>query len=345
MMQSDMERQSFLDERSKGIGGSDCASVFNVGYGCARRLWYEKSGAVPDYPFDESKAIRLGRLLEPFFADEYARETGRTLTTPAAIMRMDLPMILVHVDRLVKRDDNTWGAAEIKSLGRAAFYQARREGLSESYILQVQHALVCTGLEFGVFIIGCRDTGEIVYWDVPRDENICQLIESEAPAFWSDVLAGIAPDRLDADDKRCRRCEYRRTCQGQAIETGPQRDESMPQAPELLPLLERYKELDAKYCVKIGDEWGTELDAEYAEVKEEIKAAMGDRQGAFVGRAKVYHRPQEGREKWDMKGLLKEYIAMAEYIAKISDRAGIAPNAFVSRGKPFKTLRIYLEGK
>lgn len=347
----DTGQSQLLAERSQGIGGSDCASVFSLGYGCARRLWYEKRGVPADYPFDGNKATRLGKVLEPFFADEYAAETGREVRNPGQCdTRRDIPELLVHIDRLIWRgdEDGEWGVGEIKSLGRAAFYQARREGLNESYILQVQHGLVVTGLKFGVFILGCRDTGEIVYWDVELDANICATIETEVPAFWRDCVKGDQePIRLDPDDARCKRCEYRRTCQAQERESP---STGLVAMPELAPLVERYKELDAQYSVKVGDKWCSELDAEYEEVREEIRSQLAGKDGAMVGDAKVLNREQEGREYWDMKGLLAAYRHLREdYMDHRRPLIGLPdpsfgppePERFVTRGRPFRTLRIY----
>lgn len=323
----------FHAERLSGVGGSDIASVFSVGYGCRRRLWYQKRQQPPDYPRENQRMMDLGAALEPFFLRCYAEETGRVVVRHPEVLRGPSPEFLVHVDAVVYRgvppspdsDAGEPGVLEIKSLGCAAFYQARRDGLAEDYILQVQHALLCTSYTWGAYCIGCRDTGEITHWDVDRDENLISLIREEVPVFWASVQGG-APEALPADDKRCRRCEYRRTCQGCEISTA---DGDMPEVPELVPLLDRYRTLDAKY-VKVGDEWMSELDAEMDDVREHIREVLAGRDAVTVEGSKVYNRAQKGRESLDKKGLLKEFPGAARHFRE---------------GNPYRVLRVYLKGE
>jgi predicted phage-related endonuclease len=229
------ERTAFLEERRTGIGGSDIASIFNVGYGCRRRLWYDKRGVEPDFLREETKAMRLGQLMEPWFADEYREATGRMVEPRFFQFRhQDHRELTVHVDRVVFKDlvkrgefydsvhintpdrDNP-GVLEIKSTGRAAFYKYKREGLPDDYILQLQHGMLVTDATWGSFAIGSRDSGDLLWWDVDADMVIHQRILEEGPAFWAIVQNGPIPDALEPEDRRCQRCEYRVTCHGAAF--------------------------------------------------------------------------------------------------------------------------------
>ena len=115
---------AFLAERLKGVGGSDVSSLFNEGYGCRRRLFYQKTSAVPDFPREENDAMSLGKFLENWFADKYSRTTGRR------VVSYDDPFVhpvhqwaRVNLDRAACREDGTWGAQEIKAMGRAMYYK------------------------------------------------------------------------------------------------------------------------------------------------------------------------------------------------------------------------------
>lgn len=293
---TDSPRDAFLAERLTGIGGSDIASVFNLGYGCRKRLWLEKRSVPPDYPNEESGPMKLGKVLEPFIAAEYERITGRTVLIEPCLRHQDHEYLLVHIDRTLYDEsrggpDNP-GVLEIKAVGRAAFYKYKREGLPEDYILQLQHGMLVSLRTWGAFSVMSRDSGELAHWDVERDEAICAEILAEGPAFWATVENGPMPDMLEPDDKRCQKCPYRKSCQGAALmaceDTGSiQRDES------LLPLLEEFRERQA--LAKEAEEL---LD----ETKEEIKTALGVRTAVECGDAKIYFRPQTAR-RWDSKGL------------------------------------------
>ena len=141
---------TFAEERLTGIGGSDAASLFNIGFGCRRRLWYQKTQTPEDFPREESDAMALGKALEPFFIEKYAQQAGRHIASVGDFMaHAEIPYLIVHVDAYVyddarftgQEDVHLPGVLEIKSCGRGAFYKYKREGLPEDYILQLQHTL------------------------------------------------------------------------------------------------------------------------------------------------------------------------------------------------------------
>jgi len=333
------DRTTFLAERATGIGGSDAAGLFSIGYSCRRRLWYQKTLTPEDYPREGTTIMALGQVLEPFFADRYQALSGRAVTEqPKAFYHPEHPELLVHADRVILDEARGNGVLEIKSLGRATFYKTKREGLPEDYVLQLQHAMLVTGAMWGSFAIGSRDSGELIYWDVDKDPDICALILSEGPIFWREVQERTAPAALEPDDKRCQRCEYRLTCQGNAL---VQLDESgeMPQAEELRGLLSEY--IDRKGLFAQAEEL-------LEETTEELKTKLGDRQAVKVGERKIYFRPQEGRLMWDGKGLaakyghLREWALGHEYIDGKADASEYPPvEEFKAQSKPSRPLRVF----
>jgi predicted phage-related endonuclease len=299
------DRAVFLAERKKGIGGSDVASLFNAGYGCRLRLWRDKREEVPDYPHDETDVMELGQVLEPFFAEKYKRKTGRNVVVLAEpVVHPTHTELRVNVDRMVNdvTDENrNVGVLEIKSVGRAVFYKVKREGLPEDYILQLQHGILVTESEWGSFAIGSRDSGELLHWDVEKDDTICELIIAEGKAFWREVVEGIMPDRLEPDDPRCQKCEYRRSCQGNAlihIDVAP--GNKLVQDETLRPILTEYLERKA-LC-----DQAEEL---VEESKEQLKTQLGTRTEVMVAGKKVYFRPQTS-----MRG---DFKALAEFYEKL----------------------------
>ncbi len=352
------DRAAWLAERKLGIGGSDAASLLNIGWGCRRRLWYDKRDTPADYPREETKAMTLGKLLEPWFAEQYAEVTGRKVyELENAWTHPEIPELRVNVDRSVfDQSRSHYGILEIKSVGRAAFYKYKREGLPVDYIAQVQHGLAVgkQDYQWGSYCIGSRDSGEILWWDVEPNETIIREIESEGPLFWRMVENGPAPDRLEPDDKRCSNCEYRKACQGDALIHVD--DGEMPQAEELRGLLAEYMERKALFA---------QAEELVEETGEELRTKLGDRQAVYVGDKKVYYRPQAGRTLYKGKELLEAYkktrsaldgllkeLANVDFILtpkQIEDiKAGIAfsnehapPEQFVDTSKPSRPLRIF----
>lgn len=338
------DRSSWLATRRLGIGGSDIASVFNIGYGCRRRLWYDKRDTPEDFPREENKAMALGNVLEPFFAAEYAKTTGRVIAIhDEPFVHPEIPELRVNVDRTVYLDtaNSRMGVLEVKAQGRGNFFKTKREGLAEDYILQLQHGMLVTGAKWGSFAIGNRDSGDLLSWDVEADPKIQEQIKTEGPKFWSLVENGPIPDALEPDDARCQKCEYRRTCQGNALIA---KDESgeMPQMEILRPLLAEYDERKEMFAA---------AEDAFEAVKEEVKSELGDKQAVMVGERKVYFRPQEGRVTWQGKELAAAVEAFVGHIITelangtltIDDVVNRAPSRekFIKQGNPFKTLRIY----
>lgn len=303
------DREAFLAERRTGLGGSDIAAVFNLGYGCRRRLWLDKTGAAPDFPDEDSGPMKLGRILEPFIAAEYEQKTGRAVMVEGLLRHPVHEFLIVHIDRTLydagRGALSNPGVAEFKAVGRAVFYRMRREGLPVDYILQLQHGMLVSRRSWGAFAVMNRDNGAIEHWDVERDDAICAEILAEAPAFWATVENGPTPDRLDPDDKRCQTCRYRRSCQGAALMECSASGE-MERDDSLLPLLNEFRERQTL---------AKEADELLEETKEQIKTTLGARTAVECGDGKIYYRPQSSL-RWDSKALDKAHPELVKDFKK-----------------------------
>lgn len=344
-------RAAWLEERMLGCGGSDIASVFNVGYGCRRRLWYTKRRTPEDFPRATTRPMELGNALEPLFAEWYREDTGRRVFTLKEPMNSaECPELRVNLDRLVVREGIP-GAMEIKSVDREIYYRVKREGVWPDAILQLQAGMIASKTEWGVYVVGLRGTGDLVHFDVERDDAACREIISEVPIFWAQVQNGPIPDALEPDDRRCSKCEFRVTCQGNAlVQLKPEGE--LAQAPDLAGLVQEKVERDELY------DQAVEL---CEETDEELKTALGGRQAVIVNGRPLYHRPQKGRLLVDGKRLLDSYRRAWKLVADglriIAPSMGIdgfdhaaieaatlkelpPPESFVSESKPSQPLRL-----
>lgn len=330
-----------LAERKKGIGGSDVASLWSLGYGCRRRLFYDKTNVPPDFEREATPAMELGVFLESWFAERYAIAAHRLLTKAgASSIHPKFPELRVNIDRIIIDElepDREVGILEIKSVGRAVFYKIKREGLPEDYILQLQHGMLVTGASWGSFAIGSRDSGEFLWWDVNASPEVHASILAEGPKFWAQVENGPIPDALEPDDRRCQQCQWRTTCQGNAL-VQLERNEDMPQAPELAGLVAEKIERDALY--------DQALDL-CNETDEELKCKLGDRQAVYVGADKVYFRPQAGRTLYKGKELLEAYHSARKALVGAlrldgeQESVWPVPDSFLDTSKPSRPLRVY----
>lgn len=338
------DRQQWEQQRRTGIGGSDAASVFNVGYGCRRRLFYDKRGIEPDYPFDESLIIKLGNLLEPFFADQYQEQTGRVLSKSESREHPQFPEARVNPDRIITPESPDYGILEIKAQGQGTYSKTKREGLSEQYILQEQHAMFVTGAQWGSFQIGNRDSGESMHWDVERKEDLQKELEREVPAIWKSIQSDDElPARLEVDDFRCSGCQWRKTCQGNALIHVSGKSDLVP-AEDIRPILADYDQRKPLF---------DEAEALLEETKEALRSALVDRPAVCVGAGKkdrkVYYRSQDGRTTWQTEDLVKKYEALRLQMRgghtgggeEAFDAEYPAAEKFKREGLPFRVLRIY----
>lgn len=284
-----ISRADFLAERQTMIGGSDAAAVMNIGYGCRRRLVLQKRGTEPDYPFDESAAMKRGTAMEPIIAEIYRETTGRKIWEAGGAVRDDEhPFLGVHVDRLIHDPArlNDYGYLEIKCLGRESFARVKRDGLPDDYILQVQHGLMCSPLTWGSYAVFWADGWEMLWWDVPRDEPIITRLREQSIETWGMVENGPLPERLMPDDRRCASCEYRRSCQGEALLAlaGDSADYQHDSDPRLAQAAADYLEAQR-------------VASEASELKEDAKAtlleALGERPAVAVNGARILFRASE----------------------------------------------------
>lgn len=249
-------------------------------------LWYDKTDAPADFPEHISHHMRRGIELEPLVADMYAKGSSRKVRRAGQRSHRDQPNILVNLDREICRrpGDVTPGVLEVKCPSQRTYLHVKREGLPDSWQLQVQHALLVTGYEWAVAAVFSAELWDLTLIPVLADQALQARIREEVPRFWRQVENGPAPDRLDQADARCRSCRWRTTCQGKTETTlAVPADfvEELPRDPGIAPLVREYQQLK-----QLQDE-ASEL---AQEAGDRLREAMGDRQAVQTDGAKVYYR-------------------------------------------------------
>ncbi len=307
-----MTNQQFASQRRGHIGASDAGSLFSVGYGCQRALWYDKTGTDPDAGWTEPITFALGHALEPVFlraglldigvSRDEADEVVEVGANHGFEIRDQSGLLLCHPDAIL-RDGRI---VEVKSMGAAAWWKARRDGLPPDYIMQLQLELHLASAPAGVFIIGNRDSGSIAIFVVERDAALGEKIQAQANWFWDAYIAGppyskTEPDRLDTGDSRCSGCRFRRQCWGGVdFETTAAPDSiEYDNSESLRFLIESHDDAQAQV---------RDAEAELQQIKDAIKGEMGERTAVDCGGRKVYFREQKV-ERIDAKALGAYYIA------------------------------------
>lgn len=214
------------------IGGSDWGDILGLEpYGCSRRAFYDKSGVEPDKPKGVTGAMRRGQVLEPVVAEEWVKQSGRLVVPDqgAVALLTEKPVRLPawwdgKPDyAIVPADGGSWpapldqaGVLECKTTNPILFRQDRREARKE-HRAQLQTYMSYRARLWGVIFVlepVNFETAEHVFeHDVELEREMIEV----GNEFVAAVGAGSAPPKLAPDDKRCARCIFRQTCQGEDL--------------------------------------------------------------------------------------------------------------------------------
>ena len=99
---SNLSRAEWLEERRKGIGGSDAAAVAGLNpWKSAAAVYLEKVGEVEPEELS-SERIRVGHDLEDYVARRFCEATGKKVRRNNYMLHHDeYPFLLADVDREV----------------------------------------------------------------------------------------------------------------------------------------------------------------------------------------------------------------------------------------------------
>lgn len=182
-------REQWLEERRKGIGGSDAATVLGLNnYATPYTLWLEKTGrALPDDLSDNEK-VYWGNVLEDVIIQEFAKRHQEVAVWKSDCMYMseEHPFMFASTDAMISNDGvNETAVLEIKTCG-----ERRRsdwdDGVPPYYLAQVNHYLAVTGLDtaYVAVLIGGQEYREYV---VQRDEDDINYLIAKEREFWQMV--------------------------------------------------------------------------------------------------------------------------------------------------------------
>lgn len=324
-----MNREQWLAERRLGVGASDIADVLTLEpYGCARRLFYEKVGVPSDYAAEDKAIFDRGRRMEPVILEmvqEYHPEVDVKTATHES-RRGTTPHHRASPDGYAyERTTSAGMVIESKTAGERAWRRMVREGLPEAYGVQLQWSMHVFGVRRGIFAVLWPDGWQFRSWIVERDQSLIDELVFAVDEFWYKVTmakansapAEYAPERLMPTDRRCQRCSYRTTCQGRALLDSAGKDELVrndlvilggSEARKIEDIAERYMSLR---------ELASEAEDMLEAVKDELKAALGERGAVEVRGARIYNRPVSSL-RVDTRKLKQKYADVYKDVVKES---------------------------
>lgn len=192
-----------LDERRRGIGGSDAAAVCGVSpWRTPLDVYREKIGEAPDV--EQNDAMYWGSVLEDVVAREYALRTdSKVRRRNIQLMHPRYPFMQGNVDRTV---DHHKIVLECKTAGRLneEWGEDGTDQIPPVYLAQVTHYMVVLG--YRVAHVAVLFLGDRVFriYTVNLDDDIADMMIDTEAQFWKDVQERHPPDPINLADVRKR---------------------------------------------------------------------------------------------------------------------------------------------
>ncbi len=192
-----MNRKEWLEERKKGIGGSDIAALLGLDkYKTPLDVYNDKQ---PDAQEKEQTEDMLrGQMLEDFVAKMYGQLSGEK-------PRKSPYMIYTHPEYefLKASPDRFYGPRkspyilECKTIAKSVTH----DDVPLRWICQLQHTMLCAGAEKGT-IAWCSPPGFSIEWlEFDADPELHKMIIERASSFWAEnVVAGVPPAAMTSGD-------------------------------------------------------------------------------------------------------------------------------------------------
>lgn len=198
-----MNKEQWLEERKKGIGGSDAAVIVNKNpYKNTIQLWEEKIGIKEAEDISDKPYVQYGTS-----AEEYLRELFK-LDYPqyevkheeySIIRHTTYPFLFASLDgQLVNKETGEMGILEIKTseILRSKQKEKWKDGIPNNYYCQVLHYLNVTGYSFAILKAQLKYNfdGDIkletrhYYIDRKDVEQDIKFLEEKEVEFWNNYV-------------------------------------------------------------------------------------------------------------------------------------------------------------
>jgi predicted phage-related endonuclease len=178
-----------LEARRDAIGGSDASYLMSGDQAHITRLWLEKSRKKDYEDLSGNLAVQMGSFTEPLNVYWFEKQTGFHVKHRGLEVQHEVyPFLRATLD----------GVADLG--GQEAVFEAKHVNpfnfdlgtIIERYYPQVQHQMMCSGLELAVLsvLVGTFDWH---YEIIPRDVFYQDLLIQREKDFWECVTSGFPP--------------------------------------------------------------------------------------------------------------------------------------------------------
>lgn len=293
-------RDDWLEQRKKGIGGSDAANIIGMGYSSPLTTFLDKTGQLP--PVADNLPMKLGRALEQTVADLFEEETGiKCRKSGYMFQSKQHSFMLANIDRLTAdgtflecKTTTEWNKKKIAFKGE----------IPAHWYCQCMHYMAVLGTPYCYLavLIGNR---EFVWFKIERDEDdIKALIQAESD-FWKMVQAG----KFTGDPAGT-------TGESQSLSAAY--PDPKPAGISYFSDEFEIRLREAEKAANEADEEAKKAKAELESVKNEIKLIMGDEATEFRSGNAICTWKAKETPRIDSKALRKAHPEIADKFTKVS---------------------------
>ena len=188
LIQGSPEWLAFRKER---IGASEAPSIMGISpYTTPYKLWLEKLGA---YTQKDNAAMARGRALESTALECFEKKTGLCMF-PKVVESKEHKFLIASLDGL---DLDQKNIVEIKCNGAKNHEMALKGNIPIYHYAQLQHQLMCTGLEMVYYFSYDGKDGVII--EVGREDEYIKTMVALEKKFY-DCMINFEPPKLNERD-------------------------------------------------------------------------------------------------------------------------------------------------
>ncbi|RXU75170.1 phage tail tape measure protein [Enterococcus faecium] len=194
----EMSRQEWIEDRKKGIGGSDVGTILGLNkWKSPYQLWLEKTGQVV-LEETASEPAYWGNILEEVVAKEFQERTGKKVRRRNQVFEHPLhPFLRANIDRDVVGEN---AILECKTANQFLGKEWEGEEVPLSYLCQVQHYMNVLNKDY-CYIAVLIGGQKFIWKRIERDQELIDTIDDgNSVQKISSDLNGLKSDANKADD-------------------------------------------------------------------------------------------------------------------------------------------------
>lgn len=198
-----MTEKEWLEERKKGIGGSDAATILGLNpYKTNIQLWEEKTRRKDAEDISDKQYVKYGHQAEEYLRDLFKLDFPKYEVSHkeySIIKHPRYPFLFASLDgQLVDKETGEMGILEIKTTNILQSMQKEKwkEKIPDNYFCQVLHYLNVTGYSFAILKAQLKYdySGDIrletkhYYIDRNDYEEDIKYLEKREIEFWQNYV-------------------------------------------------------------------------------------------------------------------------------------------------------------